>query len=167
MAGMPGLSPRVASAAMALVTAAIEPKHEIVAFTSGQLRRRRGRGGRCGGLAPVAISPRSASTTSSRRRTLPFGGTDCALPMQWAADRKCRSTRSGVHRLARPGPATSTRSRRSRYRQKTGIGAKLVVIGMVSNGFTIADPNDAGMLDVVGFDTATPEVIADFARGEI
>ena len=44
-----------------------------------------------------------------------------------------------------------------------GIGAKLVVIGMVSNGFTIADPNDAGMLDVVGFDTATPSVIADFA----
>ena len=33
---------------------------------------------------------------------------------------------------------------------------------MVSNGFTIADPNDAGMLDVVGFDTATPAVIASF-----
>ena len=44
-----------------------------------------------------------------------------------------------------------------------GIGAKLVVIGMVSNGFTIADPNDAGMLDVVGFDTATPSIITDFA----
>ncbi len=50
------------------------------------------------------------------------------------------------------------------YRQKTGIGAKLVVIGMVSNGFTIADPNDSGMLDVVGFDTATPSIIADFAN---
>lgn len=36
---------------------------------------------------------------------------------------------------------------------------------MVSNGFSIADPNDAGMLDVVGFDTATPEVMAGFARG--
>ena len=29
--------------------------------------------------------------------------------------------------------------------------------------FSIADPNDAGMLDVVGFDTATPSIIADFA----
>jgi 60 kDa SS-A/Ro ribonucleoprotein len=46
-----------------------------------------------------------------------------------------------------------------------GIGAKLVVVGMTSNGFTIADPDDAGMLDVVGFDTATPAVIADFATG--
>ena len=43
-----------------------------------------------------------------------------------------------------------------------GIAAKLVVVAMASNGFSIADPDDAGMLDVVGFDTATPEVIADF-----
>ena len=36
------------------------------------------------------------------------------------------------------------------YRAKTGIAAKLVVVGMVSNGFSIADPDDGGMLDVVG-----------------
>jgi 60 kDa SS-A/Ro ribonucleoprotein len=40
-----------------------------------------------------------------------------------------------------------------------------VVVGMVSNGFSIADPADPGMLDVVGFDTATPQLISDFARG--
>jgi 60 kDa SS-A/Ro ribonucleoprotein len=33
---------------------------------------------------------------------------------------------------------------------------------MTSNGFSIADPNDAGMLDVVGFDSATPQLMADF-----
>ncbi len=38
---------------------------------------------------------------------------------------------------------------------------------MVSNGFSIADPNDRGMLDVVGFDTATPQLISDFARGAL
>ncbi|CAA9233512.1 MAG: hypothetical protein AVDCRST_MAG77-1137 [uncultured Chloroflexi bacterium] len=36
---------------------------------------------------------------------------------------------------------------------------------MVSNGFSITDPDDGGMLDVVGFDTATPQVIGGFARG--
>jgi 60 kDa SS-A/Ro ribonucleoprotein len=36
---------------------------------------------------------------------------------------------------------------------------------LVSNGFSIADPDDAGMLDVVGFDTAAPAAIADFIRG--
>ena len=42
--------------------------------------------------------------------------------------------------------------------------AKSVVVGMTSNGFTLADPNDRGMLDVVGFDTSAPAVIADFVR---
>ena len=39
------------------------------------------------------------------------------------------------------------------------------VVGMTSNGFTLADPNDRGMLDVVGFDTSVPQRwIADFVR---
>ena len=37
-------------------------------------------------------------------------------------------------------------------------------MGMTSNGFTLADPDDCGMLDVVGFDTSAPAVIADFVR---
>ena len=50
------------------------------------------------------------------------------------------------------------------YREKMGKAAKLVVVGMEANEFSIADPNDAGMLDVVGFDANTPSVIADFIR---
>lgn len=53
------------------------------------------------------------------------------------------------------------------YRERSGIAARLVVVGMVSNGFSIADPDDPGMLDVVGFDTATPQLIADFAAGSL
>lgn len=41
------------------------------------------------------------------------------------------------------------------------------MVGMVANRFSIADPTDAGMLDVVGSDTSTPEVIAGFTRGEL
>ena len=51
------------------------------------------------------------------------------------------------------------------YRERMGIAAKLVVVAMASNGFSIADPDDAGMLDVVGFDTATPSVLAEFVAG--
>jgi 60 kDa SS-A/Ro ribonucleoprotein len=53
------------------------------------------------------------------------------------------------------------------YRDALGIDARLVVVGMVSNGFSIADPADPGMLDVVGFDTATPQLVSDFARGAL
>ena len=49
------------------------------------------------------------------------------------------------------------------YRDAMGIPARLIVCGMVSNAFSIADPDDAGMMDVVGFDTATPAVMRDFA----
>jgi 60 kDa SS-A/Ro ribonucleoprotein len=50
------------------------------------------------------------------------------------------------------------------YRKTHNPKAKLVVVGMSSNGFTIADPNDAGMLDVVGFDANVLPVIAEFSR---
>ena len=39
------------------------------------------------------------------------------------------------------------------------------VVAMTSNGFSIADPDDGEMLDVVGFDTSAPQVITDFAGG--
>ena len=39
-------------------------------------------------------------------------------------------------------------------------------MGLVSNGFSIADPDDAGMLDVVGFDASAPEVMGGFSRGD-
>jgi len=35
---------------------------------------------------------------------------------------------------------------------------------MTSNGFTLADSNDRGVLGVVGFDTSVPAVISDFVR---
>jgi 60 kDa SS-A/Ro ribonucleoprotein len=53
------------------------------------------------------------------------------------------------------------------YRKRSGINAKLVVVGMTSNGFSVADPNDGGMLDVVGFDSAAPALIADFSAGRV
>jgi 60 kDa SS-A/Ro ribonucleoprotein len=35
---------------------------------------------------------------------------------------------------------------------------------MTPTQFSIADPNDAGMLDVAGFDTSTPQVISEFSK---
>ena len=50
------------------------------------------------------------------------------------------------------------------YRDAFVGDAKGVIVGKTSNGFTLADPNDRSMLDVVGFDTTVPAVIADFVR---
>ena len=161
--GMSFISCREASAAMALVTAATEPEHRLVAFTRGGYRSMWP--GLGSGLAPLPISPRQRLDDVVKVvEGLPFGGTDCALPMvealkhRWAVDVFVVFTDSetwagDIH------PAQALRA----YRERTGIAAKLVVVAMASNGFTIADPDDAGMLDVVGFDAATPRVISDFA----
>ena len=161
--GMSFISCREASAAMALVTAAAEPEHRFVAFTNGGYRSRWSGVG--SGLSSLAISPRQRlDDVVQSIEGLPFGGTDCALPMvealkrRWAVDVFVVFTDSetwagDIH------PAQALRE----YRERTGIAAKLVVVAMASNGFSIADPDDAGMLDVIGFDSATPQVIADFA----
>jgi 60 kDa SS-A/Ro ribonucleoprotein len=57
-------------------------------------------------------------------------------------------------------PAQALRQCRSEFVRD----AKAVVAGMTSNGFTLADTNDKGRLDVVGFDTSVPTVISDFNR---
>ncbi|KAK5966340.1 TROVE domain-containing protein, partial [Trichostrongylus colubriformis] len=54
------------------------------------------------------------------------------------------------------------------YRESSGItDAKLIVMGMTATDFTIADPEDAGMLDIVGFDSAVPTLLYDFVNGKL
>lgn len=45
-----------------------------------------------------------------------------------------------------------------------GIDAKLIVCAMESSKFSIADPRNPNMLDVVGFDTNTPKIISEFSN---
>jgi 60 kDa SS-A/Ro ribonucleoprotein len=94
--------------------------------------------------------------------------TDCALPMLYAIEKKREIDTFVIltdsetwYGKVHPAQALE------HYRRASGIDARLVVVGKVSNGFSIADPNDPGMLDVVGFDTATPQLVSDFARGAL
>jgi 60 kDa SS-A/Ro ribonucleoprotein len=173
VAGVPGLSPRDASAALALVTAATESQYEVVGFFAGNGGfKKRGRqvwSGYTDGLTPLAISPRQRLDGAVKTVSdLPFGGTDCALPMLYAQAQKREIDTFVIYTDSETWagdihPAQALRD----YRHASGIEARLIVLGMVSNGFSIADPNDPGMLDVVGFDTATPQLISDFARGAL
>jgi 60 kDa SS-A/Ro ribonucleoprotein len=171
VAGVPGLTPRDASAALALVTAATEPRYEVVGFFAGKGGfKKRGRqvwAGLTDGLTPLAISPRQRLDDVLKTVTdLPFGGTDCALPMLYAQayEREIDTFVIYTDSETWAGDVHPVQALQE-YRRASGIDARLVVVGMVSNGFSIGDPADAGMLDVVGFDTATPQLISDFARG--
>lgn len=170
IAGIPGLRPREGAAAMALVTAAVErDNHLITVFSSrptGAARSSRSSGW---GIAPVDLSPQMRLRDVVRDVSLmPAGGTDCALPILWANEQNVPVEHFAVFTdnetwagAIHPAQALVA------YREKRGIDAKLAVVGMTSNGFSIADPNDTGMLDFVGFDTAAPQVMAEFAKGTI
>lgn len=169
VAGIPGFTPAEASGAMAMVSMKSGDPYEVVAFTSGGYRQREVPNKLIEGLSAMSLSPRQrlddvckAMQAISRY----MGDTDCALPMQFATKTRreidvfevmtdSETWAGGQH----PSEALME------YRQKSGRDSKLAVYGMVSNGFSIADPNDPGMLDVVGFDTAVPNLVSAFING--
>ncbi len=156
IAGVGGINPRTGSAAMALVTAATERRHTFLAFSRQ--------------LVPISISPKQRLDDVCKQfDKMPFGGTDCAQPMLWALKKRVRDVDTFVIYTDSETWAGNVHPAQAlaQYRRKYNPRAKLVVVGMVSNGFSIAAPNDAGMLDVVGFDTATPRVISDFGTGKM
>ncbi len=165
--GVPGLTPRVGSAAMALVTAASEPAYTAVAFSAPAGGGYGGQwGGGTPGLTPIALSPRQRLDDVLRATEgIPMGGTDCALPMIWALKQRLAADVFVVYTDSETwqGEVHAAVALRQ-YREAMGIDARLIVVGMVANAFSIADQEDGGMLDVVGFDTAAPAVMADFVR---
>lgn len=161
VAGLP-ISCREASAALALVTAAVEPAHQIVGFTSSS-----GGWGRDTALTALPISPRQRLDDAIRAvSNLPFGGTDCALPITWAlAQGKEIDTFVVLTDNETWAGNIHPHQALKEYRAKTGIPARLVVVAMAPTQFSIADPSDPGMLDISGFDSATPQLLSDFSAG--
>lgn len=147
------LSCAEAAAALALVTAKTEPKTFIGRFNNG--------------IETVPFSEKSRlDDVLKHTGSFNWGATDCALPMLYALEHKIEAdvfvvlTDNETH-SGRMHPMQALK----KYRRKTGINAKLIVVGMTSSGFSIADPADGGCLDVVGFDTAVPSVMAEFVKG--
>lgn len=148
------LTPRDASAAMAMVTMRTE-KCRVMAFSHE--------------LVPLPITPDDDLTTAVRiMSSTPMGATDCSLPMVWALKNRVEVDVFVIYTdnetwAGKVKPHVALRE----YRAKMGIDARLAVVAMTSGGFSIADPEDGGMLDVVGFDTATPQIMREFALGGI
>ena len=143
------------SAAVAMTVARTEPYAEVRGFSTQ--------------FIDLDISAKTPLDTAMRKvsnRT--FGGTDASLPMTWAAKRGVEVDTFVVITdnetwAGRVKPFQALKQ----YRDKTGIPARLAVLGVASTGFTIADPTDRGMMDFVGFDSNAPKALADFSAGRI
>jgi len=154
VAGSP-LTPREAAVAMALVTLHAEKDVEIVGFA--------------GKLEPLGLSRRQRLDDAvSSVTNIRWGRTDCSLPFQFAIEMNKRYETFAVYTDSETWSGRiHPKQALDLYRHHSGLNARSVVVGMVANRFSIADPNDPGMLDVVGFDTATPHLISEFASGKL
>lgn len=154
--GSPCIQANCAAAAMAMVTLQTEKLCEVVAFSDT--------------LVPVKLkSKMKLAEVMSKLGKIPMGSTDCALPITWAMSLKKKFDVFIVYTdnetwFGRIHPAQALKKYRRKVRSPD---VKLIVVGMTSTSFTIADPEDGRMLDVCGFDSAAPEVMRNFVMGLI
>lgn len=150
-----GISSAEVTAAMSMTIARTEPYYQIMGFAHNFL--------------DLGINP-SMSLSDIRRQVVMsnFGTTDCSVPMEYARKNKIavdtflimtdNETWSGyIH----PHIALQ------KYRQTMGIDARLIVAATTPTKFTIADPTDAGMLDICGADSNLPKLVTEFSAGRI
>jgi 60 kDa SS-A/Ro ribonucleoprotein len=169
--GLEMMCARDAAAIMALVIKKVEAKVEVGMFSSG--------GGygygrstdvsKVDGIVPCDLQASDTIASAMRKLSLgPWGGTDCSLPIRKALKEK------KVYDVfviltdndTWSGPEHASESLR-KYRKAINPRAKLVVIAFAACTYSIADPQDAGMMDMVGFDPSSPRILRDFVlQGE-
>jgi 60 kDa SS-A/Ro ribonucleoprotein len=141
--------------AMAMAIARFEPDWAVMGFADG--------------IRPLPVTPSMRLDEVLRiMRVSSFGSTDCSAPIVWA-----RQNRVDVDTFAvitdnetyagRVHPHEALRD----YRQATGIDARLQVVAVVPTEFSIADPADPRQLDVSGFDSAAPVLLANHSAGRV
>ncbi len=168
VAGLAGISPREAAAAMTMATVRTEPFCYVAGFSSSG---EHAWDWCCGSNGMTALGIGRASSISQAidaTQLIKWGGTDCSLPMLDALEKGLRVDVFVIYTdnetyAGRMHPAEALR----RYRKRMGIDAKLVIVAFDGSKFSIADPKDRGMLDMVGFDSSGPKIISAFAKGEL
>jgi len=161
-AGAKNITPREGSVAMAMMTLHAEGAENVHIYGFSNIFYNFN-----GKIRPEMTIQQAINATD-----VPFGATDCALPMIEARrmylqtgivfDVFCIYTDNETY-----APNIHPQVALENYRKETGVDAKLIVVGMVANQLTIADPKDKNTLNLAGFDTATPELISMFVRGQI
>lgn len=149
--GSPAITADCASAAMAMVTLRTERICEVVAFSHR--------------LVNLNLNANmDLENVMKTVQSVAMGGTDCSLPMTWAQSQSKEFDVFIVYTDSETwiGPTHPARALQD-YRKALGRpDAKLIVVAMAATEFSIADPNDGGMLDICGFDSAAPEVMRNF-----
>jgi 60 kDa SS-A/Ro ribonucleoprotein len=146
------LSPREIAAVMAMVVARTEREHYFGAFQDR--------------MEFLNITARdSLETVMTETGAFPFRGTNLSLPMMDALQKDMKVDAfvlftDNENGLGYHHPFQAL----ERYRHVSGVNAKIIVNAVTANKFSMADPSDLNALDIAGFDSNAPALIANFVR---
>nr|XP_034312764.1 60 kDa SS-A/Ro ribonucleoprotein [Crassostrea gigas] len=161
--GTPIITATEAAAAMALVTCRSEKNCDIVAFSGIQSTEHPN-------ITNCSISPEDdLDAVLDKCSKLPCDKTNIAAPIIHAFENKKMYDVFVVFTdsVNEDGSVHPSRALEL-YRKGSGItDARLIVCGLASNEFSIADPDDPLMMDIVGFDSNAPTAIHQFVTGNI
>ena len=162
IAGMP-ITPREAAACLAMVTARSEREYLITGFSgSGDWDFRSS-----SNLIQLNVTAKSRLADAIKEvSNARFGGTDISLPMETAIKQKLDVDAFVVYtdNELGQGKRHPFQALAAYRREMNKPEAKLIVAAMTATNFTVANPTDPGMLDIAGFDTAAPALMAEFVR---
>jgi 60 kDa SS-A/Ro ribonucleoprotein len=164
--GAPNITAREAAAVMAMVLARTEKNHHMVAFSS--------KGGIWGSsdnnlIVPFPITSQdSLKTVIETTGSIGMGWTDCSLPMMYAIENEIDVDAFVIltDNETWSGPVHPFEAMKQ-YREKFNQNAKLASLAFEGTKFTVADPSDAGMIDVIGLDSSVPAILSDFISNKI
>lgn len=154
---VPGLnvSSREIVAIMAMILVRTEKNYHIAGFSHV--------------LTPLHITPNMSLAEVVRVvNDANFGSTYCGLPMVDAKNKKMDVDAFVIYtdNDTNSGSIQPSQALRDYRKAMNKPRAKLIVAATYASPFSIADPKDRGMLDVVGFDSGAPALIADFIRND-
>jgi 60 kDa SS-A/Ro ribonucleoprotein len=163
--GIPGMNCHTAAGAMAMVLARScwtetisglkVPNFHLMGFDT----------------SPHALTISPSSRLDDIVRTLigtGGGGTNCAIPMQWALEREKKFDAFVLLSDSESWVGTSHASQSlEQYRAKVNPAARIINVQMAATRTSVLDPKDSLSLECIGFDTAVPEIIHDFVEGNI
>lgn len=152
--GAAGLCAAEVSAVMALAVAKRESNYEMFGFDTNP--------------KPLKISPKMRlDDVLKAMRDLRWssGRTDCSLPATYALDNKLPVDKIVIFTdnetfAGRIQPTQAL----AKYRHWSGRKTAQIVCATSVTNFTIADPKDPYQLDIVGFDSACPQLIQTFGN---
>jgi len=155
---VPGMTmmPLELGAAMCVLFARTEPNVYCVAFSQR--------------LQNLPITAKSTLTeVNDMVSYLDFSSTNMGLAIQHAIDERLDVDAFIMITDSEVNSGRHVTQTMQQYRTTFNkLDCKLIVVAMTATECTVADPtNPKNELDVVGFDTATPQIVCDFIRGDV